>query len=262
MDIQLKSTNGMIESENESENESKRNYFILFLRGLVFITGILVLSLGASTAITASLGVPTWDVLHIGLANKTPFSIGRWVQIIGVSMILMTAFLEKEKPSLGSIVNIIMIGFFMNLILESKLLPVFDGFMPRTMMLLSGITLMGFGSGMYVSSKFGAGPREGLTLFISKRFSMSIRLSRTIIEVIALTIGWLLGGPVALGTFTTVILIGPIMQFSLKFWTNQIERISVAYVRILASKSEPLYPLYPLYPAIPDLMLPEEVERS
>lgn len=205
-----------------------RNRSTLILRFMVFAAGIFVLAFGVSTAITAGLGVPTWDVLHIGLANRTPFSIGRWVQIIGVCMILMTSFLEKEKPAIGSIINIIMVGFFINLILASKLLPVFDGLGPRITMLLIGISLMGFGSGMYVSSKIGAGPREGITLYLSKRFSMSVRLSRTIIEMIALTIGWLLGGPVALGTFASLILIGPIMQFSLRFWTIQMNRLSAA----------------------------------
>lgn len=223
-DSQSKSTRGA----RKTEIDFKRNYLHLFLRGLVFITGIFVLALGVSTAITASLGVPTWDVLHIGLANRTTLSIGRWVQIIGVCMILMTSFLEKKKPALGSILNIMMVGFFINLILASKLLPVFNDLMPRIMMLLIGITLMGFGSGMYVSSKVGAGPREGITLYLSNRFSMSIRLSRTIIEVIALAIGWLLGGPVASGTFASLILIGPIMQYSLKFWTNQMKRFSAA----------------------------------
>jgi hypothetical protein len=195
---------------------------------MVFVAGIFLLAFGVSSAITAGLGVPTWDVLHIGLANKTPFSIGRWVQIIGVCMIFMTSCLEKEKPAIGSLINIIMVGFFINLILASKLLPVFDGLGPRIIMLLIGISLMGFGSGMYVSSKVGAGPREGITLYLSRRFSMSVRLSRTIIEMIALAIGWLLGGPVALGTFASLILIGPIMQSSLRFWTIQMNRLSAA----------------------------------
>lgn len=195
------------------------------IRVIVFIAGIFVLALGAGITITANLGAATWDVLHIGLSNLIGLSVGRWVQIIGVSMVLMTAFLEKRRLALGSIINIVMVGFFLNLILDSGILPSFTKLAPRVIMLLIGIILMGIGSGMYVSSKVGAGPRDGMSLFISRRFSISVGLSRTILEAVALTCGWLVGGPVALGTFVTVPLVGPVMQASLEFWTKRLKRL-------------------------------------
>ena len=85
---------------------------------------------------------------------------------------------------------------------------------------------MGIGSGMYVASKVGAGPRDGMTLFLARRFSISVRLARTILEILALTIGWLIGGPVSIGTFISVPLIGPVMQASLKVWTSILEKLS------------------------------------
>lgn len=195
------------------------------IRVIVFIAGIFVLALGAGITISANLGAATWDVLHIGLSDLIGLSVGRWVQIIGVSMVLMTAFLEKRRLAVGSIVNIVMVGFFLNLILDSGILPSFTKLSPRLCMLLIGIILMGIGSGMYVSSKVGAGPRDGMSLFISRRFSISVGLSRTILEAIALTCGWLVGGPVALGTFVTVPLVGPVMQASLEFWTRCLKRL-------------------------------------
>lgn len=203
-----------------------REYSIALLwRSVIFITGIFTLSFGVSAAINAGLGVPTWDVLHIGLAGKTSWSIGIWVQIVGVGMIMMTSFLEKQRPVLGSIVNVLLVGFFIDLILASSIFEISSALTYRTILLLVGIVLMGFGAGMYVSSKIGAGPREGMTLYLSKRFSISISLSRTILEVIALTFGWLLGGPIALGTFVSVVLVGPVMQFSIKFWTRRMHRL-------------------------------------
>lgn len=199
--------------------------FIFIIRLLVFVSGIFILALGISTAIKANLGVPTWDVLHIGLNNLINLSIGRWIQILGVTMVLMTAYLEKKKPTIGSVLNIILVGFFVNTILNLNLIPSFTGLIPRSVLLLLGTILMGVGSGMYVSSKVGSGPRDGMTLFLSKRFSISVRLSRTLLEIAALTIGWAIGGPVSLGTFITVLLIGPVMQTSLKFCTSQFARV-------------------------------------
>ena len=151
------------------------------IRVVVFISGIFILAAGPATVISASLGVATWDVLHIGLANLTNLSVGRWVQVVGIIMVLMTAYFEKERPSLGSILNIVLIGFFFNGILNLKLIPSIIGLVQRCIQLLMGIVLMGVGSGMYVASKVGAGPRDGMTIFIAKRFSISIRLSRTLL---------------------------------------------------------------------------------
>lgn len=203
---------------------TKEYIVALFWRSLVFVAGIFTLSFGVSAAINAGLGVPTWDVLHIGLAGKTSWSIGIWVQVIGVGMILMTAYLEKKRPVLGSIVNVLLVGLFIDLLLASSLFVASSALTYRAFLLLVGIVLMGFGAGMYVSSKIGPGPREGMTLYLANRFSISISLSRTILEVIALTTGWLLGGPIALGTFVSVLLVGPVMQFSIQFWTRKMQR--------------------------------------
>ncbi len=202
---------------------------IYIIRVIVFILGIFVLALGATTVITGRLGVATWDILQIGLANLTNLSVGRWVQIVGIVMVLMTSCFEKERPAIGSVLNILLVGFFLNNILDLNIIPSFKGLTSQIILLIVGIVLMGIGSGMYVASKVGAGPRDGMTLFIAKRFSISVRLSRTLLEITALTTGWLIGGPVAIGTFISVFLIGPVMQASLKFWTRQLKKVSSLY---------------------------------
>ncbi len=196
------------------------------VRVMIFISGIFVLALGAAMVITVDLGPATWDVLHIGLSKMTGLSVGRWVQIVGVLMVSMTALLEKKRLAIGSVVNIVMVGFFLNTILNSGIIPSFTELTGRVIVLILGIILMGTGSGMYVSSRVGAGPRDGMTLFISRRFSISVGLSRTILEIMALTCGWLVGGPVAIGTFITIPFLGPVMQRSLKFFTKLLEKLN------------------------------------
>ncbi len=219
----------MEKSEHEVIDNRKVISFTYSIRVLLFVIGIFILALGAGTLITANLGVATWDVLHIGLSNLTNLSVGRWVQIVGIVMVLMTCFFEKKRPVIGSVLNILLVGFFLNIILGANIIPHFQGLVSRIMLLVVGIVLMGIGSGMYVASKVGAGPRDGMTLFLSKRFSISVRLARTLLEVTALTTGWLIGGPVSFGTFISVPLIGPVMQASLKFWTRQLEKLNGVY---------------------------------
>ena len=196
------------------------------IRLLVFAGGLYLLAFGVSVIIQANLGTATWDVLHIGLSENFGLSIGRWVQIVGVVMVVLTSLLEKTRIQIGSVLNIVFVGFFLNQILAADFIPAPDTLTVRIIMLLVGVTIMGVGSGMYVSSKIGAGPRDGMTLYIAKRFSLSIGTSRTILESLALTSGWLLGGPVAIGTFVTVPLIGPIMQRSLGVWTKILVKVA------------------------------------
>ncbi|KMT22026.1 YczE/YyaS/YitT family protein [Clostridium cylindrosporum] len=223
-------SNEIIDDNKEKKNSDivdthKETALAYIIRVMVFVGGIFVLALGAATSITANLGVATWDVLHIGLSNLSGLSVGRWVQIVGIIMVLTTCILEREKPAIGSILNILIVGYFLNLILDLGFIPNFTEILPRSILLLIGIVLMGTGSGMYVASKVGAGPRDGMTLYLSKRFSISVRLARTILEISALTIGWLIGGPVAIGTFLSVPLVGPVMQASLRFWMKQLTRL-------------------------------------
>ena len=202
-------------------NDGLRNILNYTIRVIVFVCGIFILALGAATLITANVGVATWDVLHIGLARISSLSVGRWVQIVGITMVLMTCVFERKRPVLGSVLNIVLVGFFLNFILSVNIIPHFDNIGARILLLIIGIILMGIGSGMYVASKVGAGPRDGMTLFLARRFSISVRLARTILEISALTIGWLIGGPVSIGTFISV----PVMQASLKVWTIILKKL-------------------------------------
>lgn len=151
--------------------------------------------------------------------------MGRWIQIVGATLLSITAFFEKERPALGSVLNMLIVGFFIDLIIDSGLIPSPMGMAPRTALLIGGIVLLGTGSGMYVSSRLGAGPRDGVMLLMAKRFSISVRLARTLLEIMALVLGWMAGGPVAFGTFISVPLIGPVTQLSLKFFTKQLEKL-------------------------------------
>lgn len=228
-----------MEQENDcnDKNLSRRNLFVLVGKGVIFLCGIFILALGAASLIQANLGVASWDVIHIGLAKRTILSIGTWVQIIGIVMVLLTAVLERKQPQIGSAVNILLIGFCLNWILDWHMLPVANTLWKSILLLVCGVCLMGLGSGMYVATALGAGPRDGLTLILSKMSGKSVRLVRTVLEITALFCGWVIGGPISMGTFVAVFLLGPIMQASLYFWRRQIESFE-NYIFDDASESE------------------------
>lgn len=191
-------------------------------RILLFISGLFILSFGIVLMIQAQLGVNPWDVLHIGLSNQTGLSIGVWVQLVGVTIIVLTSLLAKQWSQIGMIINILCIGFFINILLQLNIIPTVQHFLLQLIVLLIGIMCMGFGIGMYVASNLGPGPRDWLTLVLVKKTGWSIAKIRTMIEGTALILGWIAGGPIFIGTFLSVFLIGPFMQLSLQFWIKQL----------------------------------------
>lgn len=198
----------------------------LAIRWTVFTFGIVLLSFGVVFTIQASLGVSPWDVLHIGLSIQTSLSVGTWIMIVGISLIMITCIAERSLPRIGSILNVLGIGFFINMIMDFQLIPTFTTVWGRLLELFIGLILLGFGSGMYVSARLGAGPRDGLTLLLCNRLGWSVSRVRTMMEIIVVIIGWSIGGPVAIGTLITAVLIGPIMQYSLRFWRNRMEVVA------------------------------------
>ena len=191
----------------------------------LFLLGLFLLALGSSMMITAELGVSTWDVLHLGLQKKTPLSVGTIILLVGLLLVFVKYALDRVTPQIGTLVNAIFVGVFMNLVLGSHLLPSFESIWLNTLWLIFGIFIIGMGAGLYVAVGYGAGPRDGLTLTLAERFGTSIRLMRTIMEVTACGIGWLLGGPVFFGTILSIFLIGPFLQFWLFYFRRIIAAI-------------------------------------
>ncbi|WYP27006.1 YitT family protein [Alkalihalobacillus sp. FSL W8-0930] len=203
----------------------KRGFTTMLIKWAVFLMGLLVLATGGAFMIKSAYGSATWDVLHIGLSLNSGWSIGLWVQLVGLVMIGISCWIDGKKPQVGSFVNIILIGFFLDGMLRLPIYPVDMLWWESLLFLLGGICILGFGAGMYVATGLGAGPRDGMTLVLAKKTGLSIRLVRTLLEGTALLLGWLLGGPVAAGTFLSVFLIGPVMQTSIGFWRKQMARL-------------------------------------
>lgn len=186
------------------------------MKTLIFFIGIMIMSFGIAMIIEADLGVSAWDVLHIGLFKTFGLTIGTWSQIAGFAVIAATYFIDKTILAIGTLLNMLFVGWFIDLSLF--ILPTMDHWLGQTFFLLTGILIMGMGSGMYISSKLGPGPRDSLVIVLSKKFNWSIGRIKTAMEVIVLVIGWFLGGPVFIGTIISSVMIGPVMQYFIKRW--------------------------------------------
>ncbi|MQY11840.1 hypothetical protein SRB5_19590 [Streptomyces sp. RB5] len=175
---------------------------------------------GASCGMTvdAGLGVDPWDVFHQGVAERTGLSIGTVSIAVGALVLLLWIPL-RQRPGLGTVSNVLVIGLTMDATMA--LVPDAHALGYQIPLMLSGVLLNGVATGLYITARFGPGPRDGLMTGLHARTGRSIRAMRTVIEVTVLATGWLLGGTVGAGTVVYAVAIGPLAQYFLRVFAPE-----------------------------------------
>jgi len=180
----------------------------------LFMTiGIAVLAVGIVLTIEARLGLASWSVLHKAIEELTPLTFGQVTQGVGLILIAV-GWALGVLPKLGTFLNIILVGWFIDF-LQAYVIATPDSLVFRAAFLVGGVAIMGFGVGMYLSANVGAGPRDTLMLALAKRLPWSIGRLRSTMELSVMALGWILGGPVGIGTVVGSVLMGPAVQASL-----------------------------------------------
>lgn len=172
---------------------------------------------GASSAllVRAGLGLEPWGVLHQGLAERTGISIGTVSIVVGAVVLLLWIPL-RQRPGLGTVSNVFAVGIAMDGTLA--LVPDVHGLGAQIPAMAAGIVLNGVATGLYISARFGPGPRDGLMTGLNRLTGRSIRLVRTAVEVAVVVTGFLLGGSLGAGTVLYALAIGPLAQLFLRLF--------------------------------------------
>ncbi len=203
------------------EVQSTKSLSSPIIRYTFYFSGLVLFGLGVAFSVKVKyLGLHPWDVLNVALFEHFGFSIGTWSIITGLLLICVSLMVQKKYVNIGTFLNALLIGPIMDLFLWLDILPNASNNWTDYLLLLTGILLIGLGGGMYVAGGVGAGPRDGFMLSISERTGFSVVKARILVESIVLAIGYLLGGPVFWVTFVYTLILSPIFQFSLKFFTR------------------------------------------
>jgi len=163
----------------------------------VLILGLSLFGFGEALLVITGLGNSPWVVLSEGLTNRTSLDIGMTTFIVSVVVLLLWIPL-KEKPGLGTISNIIVIAAVLDI--SILFLPRVETLTVGIAVVIAGILLVGLGSSLYLTCNLGPGPRDGLMTSLHNKTGVRVSRVRFSIEVIVLTIGYLLGGTAGIGT--------------------------------------------------------------
>jgi uncharacterized membrane protein YczE len=181
-------------------------------RVLQLLIGLMLYGAGCALTIEAGLGVDPWTVFAQGISLHTGLGIGWVTNIIGFGVLLLWIPL-RQKPGIGTIANILLVGTSMQVTLF--LLPAPSGLGYQGLVFVAGLLLVAVASGLYIGARFGPGPRDGLMTGIRARFGWPIWLARGTVEITVLVIGWTMGGTVGVGTIAFAFLIGPLVHVAL-----------------------------------------------
>ncbi len=177
--------------------------------------GLFLYAVGIVLTMQAHIGYAPWEVFHAGIAKVMGVQIGTVTILVGL-VIGIAVMLFGEPLGLGTVCNMVVIGLFMNILLASGLFAELSNPVLGVVQLIAGLFVISLASYFYISSGFGAGPRDSLMVLLSRKTKFSVGTCRGAIEVGVTAVGFLLGGFLGWGTLLSAVLIGFCIQITFK----------------------------------------------
>lgn len=175
------------------------------------VLGLVCFGVGIALFFAGDLGTAPWDVFHAGIAKVTGLPVGVVINMVGLALLPLWIPL-KERIGLGTVLNAVLIGVVVDIV--KPRIGVSHMLWARVALAFGGVLIIGIGSGLYIGSGLGTGPRDGIMMGLA-RLKLSVRAARTLVEAVTLGFGFLLGGKIGFGTLAFLILIGPIVQVTI-----------------------------------------------
>lgn len=180
----------------------------------ILLGGLLVSAVGITMMLQANVGLEPWSVLQNGMSIFFGITYGTAAMIVGAAVIAV-AILCGESFGIGTLANIFVCPLFIDGLLYLGWIPQMQGLWSGLLMLLGGMELLALGTWMYMKSALGSGPRDALMVVLARKTGRSVGFCRAVVELIAIFVGWRLGGQVGIGTIVTGVGVGTL--FNLNF---------------------------------------------
>ncbi len=181
------------------------------LRMLILGFGLFLFGIGEALLVQSHLGNSPWVVLSEGISKRSGISLG-WATFLVSCGVLLLWIPLKERPGFGTISNIVVIAFALQIGVDH--IPLQHSFASGLLLALLGVALVGIASSIYITCGLGPGPRDGLMTGLHQKTHIRVGRVRLVIETIVLTIGVILGGHFGLGTALFALLIGQAVAVS------------------------------------------------
>lgn len=182
-------------------------------RLLILAGGLMVSAIGITMMLQANVGLEPWSVLQNGMSAFLGITYGTAAMIVGV-VVIAIAFFCGESFGIGTLANIFYCPVCIDILLYLGWIPEMNSLWSGLLMLLMGMELLAIGTWMYMKSALGSGPRDALMVVLARKTGRSVGVCRATVEVIAVLVGWRLGGQVGIGTVITAVGVGTLFNLS------------------------------------------------
>ena len=184
----------------------------ILLEWLRIALGLLVFAFGVHLTIFANIGLAPWDCLGMGIAAHTPLNYGLSMTLIALA-VLGIDLLLREKIGCGTVIDALLTGNFVQMYSDLTPFPLNSSLWLGILLMLAGFVFMALGMWVYMRAQQGCGPRDSLLVGLGKRLpKVPIGLVEILLWAVVLLAGWLLGGPVGIGTLISTFGAGAVMQ--------------------------------------------------
>ena len=184
----------------------------IFLKWLQIAAGLLVFAFGVHLTIFANIGLAPWDCLGMGISYHTPLNYGLAMTSVAVT-VLIIGLLMHERIGYGTIIDALLTGNFVQMYNDLNPFAENHNMWAGIAIMLIGFVFMALGMWIYMRAAQGCGPRDAMLVGLGKRMR---KVPIGIVEILlwsAVTLaGWLLGGPVGIGTLISTFGAGLVMQ--------------------------------------------------
>ena len=184
----------------------------VFIQWVQIILGLLVFAFGVHLTIFANIGLAPWDCLGMGIAKHTPLNYGLSMTLMSL-VILCIDLLLKERIGFGTIIDALLTGNFVQMFNDLNPLAENSNIWLGILIMVTGFVFMALGMWIYMRAQQGCGPRDSLLVGLGKRLpKIPIGVVEILLWAVVLLCGWLLGGPVGIGTLISTFGAGAVMQ--------------------------------------------------
>lgn len=182
-------------------------------RVLLFVTGIIILTLGVALTLKSGLGAGSWDSVNVGLSKIFGLSVGSFAFIVGVVMTILAGILRGGKFKPQTLITAFVLSaftdFWLNIINNMTLK---DSIFNRSMCLLAGIVILAFGLALYLIPNLSPNSFDDCMMAFRERFELSVGKSKVIVDSIGIIIAFIVSGPIGIGTIIITLSIGPLVN--------------------------------------------------
>ncbi len=216
-----------------SELRKNANAKSIALNILIAAFSLFVNGFGVYLTIQANIGAGPWDVLGLGISKTLGILYGNASVAVSVTILVIDVLL-KEPIGIAMFIDAVVVGKSVDLFNKLNVVPACSSALVGIPVMIAGLVVIAYTQFTYMAASLGCGPRDTLLVGLAKRLkklpigAVSIGLLST-----ATLIGWLLGGPVGIGTVICALGAGPIMQ--LAFRTVRFDATGIVHQHLFES---------------------------